>query len=116
MQTQNQNRSQSAPNKEAGGGWMGPLVVRLQLMRGYYAAARRDGHGRLKCLHAAWWITRSEWWHCSLCGTPVALHPSDKPIGCHKDGCENIGIHLLQGKGRWHSSHNAESIHPESKL
>ena len=107
MQIEKQNRSQPATNRGAGKGWVGRLVVRLQLVRGYYAAARRDGHARLKCLHAAWWITRSEWWHCSLCGTPVALHPSDKPIGCHKDGCENIGIHLLQGKGRWHSSHNA---------
>ena len=86
--------------------------MRLRLMRGYYAASRRDGHSHLKSAHAAWWITRSEWWHCPLCGTPVALHPSDKPIGCHEDGCENIGIHLLKGKGRWHSSHNAPVVAP----
>jgi hypothetical protein len=75
------------------------LKIRLCLMRGYYTSARRAGNGIFKSLRTAWWITRYRWWHCSLCKTPVPLHPVDTPVGCHVDGCENVCTHLLRGKG-----------------
>lgn len=82
-------------------------------MRGYFITTRNAGHGRIFALWNAYKITRTEWWHCPVCGTAVKLHASDKKVGCHVDGCENDGrVFLCRGKGsglgHWHNpSQNA---------